>query len=91
MAQSRRKQNSDITRIVGILFLEALAAIALFSLAGVAREQRSQIDSTEALQAPEITLVQHIEPERYSYPQPFNFESEKSLPKVALGRYNARR
>ena len=91
MAHSQRKQNSDISRIVGILLLEAIAAIALLSLAGVAREQRSQMDDFEASKNAEITLVEFTEPERYSYPEPVDFESEKSLPKIALGRYNSRR
>jgi len=74
MSKSRRKQDSEITKIVGILFLELLGAILLLNLAGFAREQRTQLD-TNSLREP--AAFQQVD------------TLEKSLPKVAIRRYNA--
>lgn len=74
MSKSRRKQESDLTRIVGILFLELIAAIALLNLVQFAQQQRTQIE------APTPTESRFDD----------DFGAEKSLPKVAIRRYNAR-
>jgi len=78
MSKSRRKQNTDITRIVGILFLEVLAAIVLLNLVAFAKQQRTQSHSTTSAVSPAVDLAQSSS----------NFSREKSLPKVAVGRYN---
>ena len=88
MARSRRKQNTDITRIVGILFLEFLAAIVLFNLVGFAQQQRTDLDNPVAKELPALSYVESSIRNPYPYPEPLNFNVEKSLPKVALGRYN---
>ena len=90
MSKSRRKQNSDITRIVGILFLEVIAAIALLNLVAVARQQRTQNVPTPTVVAPLVVLEDSAARDVYPYPEPIEFEAEKSLPKVAVGRYNDR-
>jgi hypothetical protein len=74
MSKSRRKQESDITRIVGILFLELVGAIILLNLAQFAQQQRTQIEPPSS---PISTFSN-------------DFQLEKSLPKVAHRRYNAR-
>lgn len=74
MSKSRRKQESDITRIVGILFLELVGAILLLNLAHFAQQQRSQLEP----QTPQIPAQKHVD------------QVEKSLPKLAAQRYNAR-
>lgn len=90
MSKSRRKQNSDISRIVGILFLEVIAAIALLNLASVARQQRTQNEPTPTVVRPAVVLEDSPTRDVYPYPEPVNFGSGKSLPKVAVGRYNDR-
>ena len=79
MANSRRNQDSDITRIIGILFLEVLAAIVLFNLAGIAQQQRTGMDRPIRTEESKVVSV-----------KPFDLGTEKSLPKVAIGRYNKR-
>ena len=88
MARSRRKQNTDITRIVGILFLEVLAAIVLFNLVGFAQRQRTELDNSVADDLPALSSVVSNIREPYPYPESLNFNAEKSLPKIAAGRYN---
>ena len=41
MSKSRRNEESDLTRIVGILFLELVAGIVLINLAQFSQQQRS--------------------------------------------------
>ena len=88
MSKSRRQQNTDITRIVGILFLEVIAAIALLNLASFAQQQRTESDRPAAAIAPAVELVDSRVRDVYPYPEPFDSSLEKSLPKVAVGRYN---
>ena len=86
MSKSRRKQESDISRIVGILFLELLGAILLLNLASIAEQERSQL-------APKQEQVQQLRPSVVQQPRPWSQQPElleKTLPKVAAGRYNAR-
>ena len=86
MSKSRRKQESDISRIVGILFLELLGAILLLNLASIAEQERSQL-------APKQEQVQQLRPWLVQQPRPWSQQPElleKTLPKVAGGRYNAR-
>jgi len=90
MSKSRRKQNTDITRIVGILFLEALAAFALLNLASFAHEQRTQSDGAPAAIAATVELANSPANDVYPYPEPSELSGENSLPKVVIGRYNAR-
>ena len=68
MSKSRRKQNSDITRIVGILFLEVIAAIALLNLASFAQQQRTESDRPAAAIAPAVELVDSRVRDVYPYP-----------------------
>jgi hypothetical protein len=88
MATSRRKQNTDITRICGILFLEVLAAIVLFNLVGFAQLQRTELENPVTKDLPTMSSVESNIREPYPYPESLNFSAEKSLPKVAVGRYN---
>jgi len=43
MSKSRRNEESDLSRIVGILFLELVAAIVLINLAQFAQQQRTDL------------------------------------------------
>ena len=92
MSTSRKKQNSNITRIVGILLLEAIGAIALLNLAAVARQERTQNEPTATpiptVVAPTAVLTNSPARDVYPYPQPRDWSTGKSLPKVAVGRYN---
>lgn len=88
MSKSRRKQNTDITRIVGILFLEVLAAIVLLNLAAFAQQQRSESDRSNIQAVPHIELADSAARDIYEYPNSIDLSNEKSLPKVAVGRYN---
>ena len=90
MARSRRKQNTDITRIVGILFLEFLAAIVLFNLVGFAQQQRTDLENPVAQDPPILSSIESNIRNPYPYPEPLNFNAEKTLPKIAAGRYNDR-
>ncbi len=90
MARSRATQNTDITRIVGILLLEVLAAIVLLNLAGVAQQQRTQMDVPNTDRRPTDASMESTDREPYPYPEAYEIRSEKSLPKVAAGRYNDR-
>lgn len=74
MSKSRRKQDSEITKIVGILFLEFLGAILLLNLAGFAQQQRTQLESNSLQEPAPVQQVNTL---------------ENSLPKVAIRRYNA--
>lgn len=74
MSKSRSKNESDLTRIVGILFLELVGAIVLLNLFQFSHQQRTQ-----------------TEPQTRPTPVRLDiFDAEKSLPKVAVRRYNAR-
>jgi len=88
MSKTRRKQNTDITRIVGILFLEVLAAILLLNLAPFAQQQRTQTEGSATVVAPAVELAVSPVSDVYPYPKPFDSVTEKTLPKVAVGRYN---
>ncbi|QEG24738.1 hypothetical protein [Mariniblastus fucicola] len=100
MSRTRRKQDSDITRIVGILFLEVLATILLLNLVSFANEQRTELDEPEFANRPPAALASNSyqsQPSPYPYPEPafsraetLGFDGGKSVPKVAVGRYNGR-
>ena len=74
MSKSRRTDESDLSRIVGILILELVAGIVLINLAQYAQKQRTQL-TPPAPQRP--ALMQSL-------------DAEISLPKIAAGRYNRR-
>lgn len=80
MSNSLRKQNTDLTRIVGILFLEMIAALVLLNLAAFAQQQRTEADHEPASIAPSTAkpFVLAASPQT----------GRNSLPKVAVGRYN---
>jgi len=92
MARTGRKQKSEISRIVGILFLQAIAIIVLLTLAGVAQQERATRNGPTVEETrTEIPTQVSIEPairKPYPYPEPSDLRVEKSLPKVAAGRYN---
>ena len=93
MARSRRNQDSDISRIVGILLLEVLGALALLQLAGIARQERAELNrpaSPTLNVATEQVAADPVQHEVYPYPEPVKFETEKTLPKILAGRYNGR-
>lgn len=95
MGASTRKQNTDLSRIIGILFLEILAAILLLNLAGFAKQQRTQLmpEQTEFIGMTQIRSHERTrDPHQKALKieDSFNDRAEKSLPKLAAGRYNAR-
>ena len=92
MTTSRKKQDRDITRIVGILFLEILAAMALLSFAGFAHQQRTgQADPHDSMTGSPTRLSKSIVfSPTYLSGKSARSTVEKSLPRIEFGRYNSR-